>query len=217
MKYLLSICIILGTSFGFAQSKKDLENKIIKQDRTIDSLKKVIANYENIVENRDRSINIMKEDVETFKQEKLDAEAKTREKHAIIQKLRKESSTGVSKFITLNNNKPAFKIKEGKYIVVNQFMTDFTSSITTDSLGDQEVEEIHVYLKSINDEVLTDPANKKYGPKVYSSLHPEKVIRFPLIFTENMKFSIIVFKGKEGELYPHNGTVYCSFTEKDMK
>lgn len=211
---ILFIALLVG-SLSFSQSKKDLQDKINQQQTTIDSLKKVIANQENIIENRDRSIGILNEDLKKV-QEELQAETDLRrEKHAMIQKLRKRSSTGEAKIYYMSNIKNVLKVPAGKYWIVNQFMSDYTASVSQDSLGNTITEEVHVYLQELNGTVLTNPAEKMYGPKLFSSMHPEQVIPFPLVFTEGTQFKIVVFKGEVGALYPYDGKVYFSYTEKD--
>ena len=198
-----------------AQSKKDLQGIISKRDKSIDSLVKIVENQENIIENRDRSIKILNEDIGTLKDDLQKEVDLRREKHAMIQELRKQSATGDPKIMYMSNVKNVLKVPEGKNWTLYQFMSDFSASLQTDSLGLKHAEEVHVFLKEINGTVLTDPAQKMYGPKLFSSLHPEQVIKFPLIFTEGTQFRIVVYKGEIGSLYPYNGKVYCTYTEKD--
>lgn len=213
---LLTIALFIGCT-SIAQTKKELQEKIDRQTQTIDSLKKVVANQENIIENRDRSIGILNEDITTVKEELQKEVDLRREKHAIIQKLRKRSATGTPKIMYMSNVKNVLKVPEAKYWVIHQFMSDYAASVTTDSLGVTTAEEIHIFLKELNGTVLTDPTQKMYGPKLYSSLHPEQAIRFPLLFAAGTQFKIAVFKGSIGALYPYDGKVYCTYTEKDAE
>lgn len=212
---LIVISLLLISSVGFGQSKTELIAKVAQQEKTIDSLKKVVANFDNIVENRDRSIKILEEDRATLSKEKFAAEKITREKEIVIRDLKSQSATGEAKIITLSNARSTIKVKEGKFWIINQLMTDYSASISTDSSGNKIIEEVHVFIQAINDDILTDPSKKMYGPQLYSSLHPEQTMRFPIIITENVKFSIAVYKGKLGALTPYEANVYLSLTEKD--
>ena len=213
--FLVSIFMLTLTG-GLAQSKRDLEEKVARQEKTIDSLNKVIANMENIIENRDRSIKIMRQDFEKYKEETREAnEALARERNTTA-RLRAQQSTGKAKIMTLNNSRSTLKVKEGHVWRINQFMTDYTSSVETDSLGNPIIKEVHVFLKKLNDDELTNISQGMYGPKLFSSLHPEQMIQFPIILPEKTSFTIQVMTGDIGNLTAYQGDVYCSFTEKAM-
>ncbi|MBD3636981.1 MAG: hypothetical protein HUJ25_06510 [Crocinitomicaceae bacterium] len=217
MKKILILSALLASTVSFSQSKKELMEQVDKKNATIDSLHKVIANMENIIENRDRSNKILTEDVDELTVKLQEETDLRREKHAIIQKLRNRAATGVPKIMYMSNTKNVLKVPKGKYWTINQFMSDYTSKITIDSTGTPIAEEVHVFIKELDGTVLTNPAQKLYGPKVFSSLHPEQVIRFPLIFTEGVQFKIAVYKGEIGALEAYDGKVYCTYTEKDME
>lgn len=170
---------------------------------------------ENIIENRDRSVKLMQDHRDEIKDERDLMENKMRQKNTELIRMRKQFASGTYKIMTLSNNRSTLKVKEGKYWTINQFMADYTSGITTDTTGKVITEEVHVFLKSIDDNVLTDTSKNMYGPKLYSSLHPEHTIQFPIVLTENVRFSIIVLKGEMGSLKPYAADVQCSFSEKD--
>ncbi|MEX1002500.1 MAG: hypothetical protein WDZ35_10340 [Crocinitomicaceae bacterium] len=210
------IGLFLFPSLTFSQSKKELESKVQQQEKSIDSLKKAIANFENIIENRDRSIKIMRVDMEKYKEiirEKNEVIGQQRNQIAV---LKAQQATGSAKILALSNSRSKLKVSPGMVWTINQFITDYTSEFTTDSLGNKHPEEIHVFLKSINGEQLTDITNNQFGPKVFSSLHPEQVIPFPIILTENTSFSIAVYSGTIDALIPYDGNVFFSYTEKQL-
>jgi uncharacterized coiled-coil protein SlyX len=217
MKYLTILSTLIICAVSFSQSKKDLQDQVNHRNATIDSLNKVILNQENIIENRDRSNRILTEDVATLTEDWKEEIALRRSKHAHILLLRKRAATGKAKIMYMSNIKNVLKVPPGKYWTLNQFMSDYTAGISKDSTGATITEEVHVFLKEINGTVLTDPTKKLYGPKLFSSLHPEQTIRFPILFTEGVQFKIIAFKGEIGALYPYGGTVYCTYTEKDIE
>jgi hypothetical protein len=211
----LTILMLLIGTGSFAQSKKDLEVKISKQQKTIDSLNAVIANMENIIENRDRSIKIYAADEEKYVKSLSDfniALDNCRNQKATLQS---QNAYGVAKIMPMNNSRSTLKVKAGHTTTINQFMGDYTSNITTDSIGNAVLEEIHVFIKEIDGTVLTDVANKKFGPKVFSSLHPEATINLPIVLTEGTTLKVAVYKGTLDNLIPYEGVVLCSFTEKE--
>lgn len=211
---ILSLFLLVGL-LSFSQTKKELEDAIARKNASIDSLNKVIANMENIIENRDRSIKILNEDVITLKEDWQEENQGRRKAEGEVNKLLKQSATGTAKIMYMSNVKNILKVPEGKYWVMHQFMSDFSGGMSTDSTGITTVDEVHVFLKEINGTVLTDPSKNLYGPKLFSSLHPEQMIICPLLFTEGTQFKIEVYKGKIGALSLYEGKVYCTYTEKD--
>lgn len=214
-KHYILVLTLFCSILSFSQTKKELIDKVARQKTTIDSLNKVIDNMENIIENRDRSVKLMQGHRDEISEQKDLMEKKVRQKNTELVRMRKQFASGTYKIMTLSNNRSTLKVKDGKYWTINQFMADYTSGITTDTTGKVITEEVHVFLKSIDDNVLTDTSKNMYGPKLYSSLHPEHTIQFPIVFTENIRFSIIVLKGEMGSLLPYAGDVQCSFSEKD--
>lgn len=212
----ITVLMLMIGSGAFAQSKKDLETNIAKQQKTIDSLNAVIANMENIIENRDRTIKIYAEDEEKLKKSLSDFNIALDNCRNHKANLQRQNAYGEAKMISMNNSRSTIKVKAGHVTTINQFMGDYTSNITTDSTGATVLEEIHVFIKEINGTVLTNPASKKFGPKVYSSLHPEATINLPIVLTEGMTLKIAVYKGAMDELIPYEGTILCSFTEKKV-
>ena len=219
IKYKLNIILLLGLVFisgiSFSQTKKELQDDLDRKNAMIDSLNKVLANQENIIENRDRTIRFLREDKTKLESEKTELRAIAQEKDQELAKIQRQTSTGDARMLTMNNNRSTFKVPEGKYWVINQFITDYITNITTDSTGATSGEEIHIFLKAINGDVLTDLSAKKHGPQLYSSVKPENSMRFPLILTENTSFSIIILKGSIGNLTEYSGNAYCTFTERD--
>lgn len=215
MNKLLIIFALLVANFTFSQTKKELEDQLLAKQKSLDSLNAVLENMENIVENRDRSIKILRKEHEDLKEDIFKWDAKVKEKDAELIKMRKQISSGEAKMMTLNNSRATLKVAEGKYWTINQFMADYTSGISTDTSGNVMTEEIHVFVKSINGDILTDPDQQLYGPKLFSSLHPEHALTFPILLTSNTKFTIVVYKGTIGNLTLFEGNVYCSFTEKE--
>ena len=215
MKTLLITLLFIPFAL-YSQTKKELMDQVAKQQTTIDSLKKVNANFENIVENRDRSIDILKEDRITLGNEILDFQALVRAQRVDIAKLKKQTEIGNAKVIQLDNKIARLKVKEGKSWTINQIICDYTTGITLDSLGNPIIEEIHIFFKSINGEMLTDIEQKKFGPQIYSSLHPEHSLRFPITFSAGESFGIQIFKGPLSNLKPYDAKVICSYTEKDL-
>jgi uncharacterized coiled-coil protein SlyX len=219
MKILRNILIVgavILNSSGFTQTKKELIDQVARQKVTIDSLNKVIANFENIVENRDRSINILKADTKEWKEERGNYVLKIREMDGKVADMRKQTKLGKSKMITLSNSRPTLKVPEGKYWVLNQFITDYMVDLVADSTGKMVGEEVHIFLRKINNDVLTDPSKNQYGPQVYSSVNSGSSMQFPITLTAGTSFSIVVMKGKMGALTEYGGKVHCSYFEKDV-
>lgn len=200
----------------YSQTKKELMDQVARQQTTIDSLKKVNANYDNIIENRDRSIDILQEDRTTLGNEILDFQALVRAQRVDIAKLEKQLEMGTAKVIQMDNTISKIKIKEGKSWTINQIICDYTTDVSLDSIGEPIIEEIHIFFKSINGEMLTDISQNKFGPQIYSSLHPEHSLRFPITFSAGESFGIQIFKGPLNNLQPHGAKVICSYTEKDI-
>lgn len=215
MKRTLFFLLILGGSWTFAQTKAELQAQIDKQARAIDSLNAVIVNYENIVENRDRSIKFLNMDVEECKKEQETLNTKIRQKNTELVKLRNQNKAGEVKKVTMNNTRASWTVPAGKHWVINQFIGDYITDLTQDSTGNWLGKEIHVFLKSINNTTLTDASKNMFGPQVFSSVAANQTMQFPIIFTENTSFSIVVYKGSWGALELYDGSVVCTYYEKD--
>lgn len=205
---------ILLSSLVYAQTKADLAGQIERQNKSIDSLKSVISNHENIIENRDRSIKFLQEDVTKLEKEKEELNSKIRQKNSELVQLRNQNKSGEAKRITLSNIKSTLTVPAGKYWVINQFIADYITDLQKDSLGNMVGKDVHVFLKSINNTILTDTGKNVYGPQIYSSSQPHHSIHFPIIFTETTTFSILVMKGNYNKLELYDGTVQCTYFEK---
>ena len=208
------IIFLLCPIINFAQSKAELTAKIDQQKVTIDSLKKVNANYDNIIENRDRSIKILKEDKTELTKEKEELATKVNKLYRTISSLENQASQGKTKLVQLSNQSAKFTVAAGKTVVLNQLISDYTSSVTIDSLGNTVAREVHVFLKGMNGERLTNLAQNQYGPQLFSSQHPENTIHFPIILEENTQIEILVLEGPLTDLQPFAGKVLISYTEK---
>lgn len=215
MKNIFIIILLFSGTFSFSQTKKELLIQVEAKNKSIDSLNKVIAGLDNLIETRDRTIKFLREDKVELNSKIEELYIKISGKNTELSNLRKQAETGKASLKLMTNSRSKLKVPEGKYWIINQFMTDYISDLKADSLGDFHGDEIHVFLKSIDGTILTDPAKNMYGPQVYSSIESNQSIQFPLIFTENTSFAVIVMKGKIGEMVEHPGKVYCSIIEKD--
>ena len=211
---IIVLSIFLLPIIGLTQTKKELSDRVIRLEKTIDSLKKVVANQENIIENRDRTVLLTKQHRAEMMQERDEANYKFSVIEKKLAKLERESKMGSAQMMTLANNRNIIKVKPGKTITINQIITDYSAGIKTDSLGNVSIDEIHIFIKAINGNVLTDIDKGMYGPQVYSSTHPEHAISFPMVLTEGTSFSIVLMKGEMNNLTPYEGKAYCSYTEK---
>ena len=199
-----------------AQTKTEMQAQIDKQTRTIDSLKAVIANDQNIIENRDRSLMILKEDIAKGATEIENLNGKIRQKNSELVTLRNYNKSGVAKKVTMSNARASWTVPAGKHWLVNQFIGDYMVDLAKDSLtGNLVGKEVHVFLKSINGTVLTDISKNMYGPQVYSSIASNHSIQFPLVLTQNTIFAIEVYKGKLGALELCDAAIVCTYFEKD--
>jgi hypothetical protein len=213
-KFLVVLFLFSGLAVN-AQTKVEMQAQIDKQTRSIDSLKGVIANQENIIENRDRSIMILKEDIAKGATEVETLTGKIRQKNSELVMLRNYNKSGVAKKVTMNNARASWVVPAGKHWVINQFIGDYITDLVKDSSGNMVGKEIHVFLKSINSTTLTDITKNQFGPQVYSSIASNHTIRFPLILTENTSFSIIVCKGPLNAMELCDAGIVCTYFEKD--
>jgi hypothetical protein len=214
-KIIVVLIVLFISGMGFSQTKTELQAKIDQQTKTIDSLKAIVANNENVIETRDRSIKFLQEDKVELNKKLEEQTNVVRAKNTEIAGLRAQNATGVAKKVTLTNTKSSMTVPAGKHWVINQFIGDYLSPPTTDSTGAViPGSEIFVFLKTLNGETLTDPAQGKYGPLLYSSMTPYQTILYPLILTEGTSFSIVVYKGSVGALLQYEGGVVCSYWEK---
>ncbi len=208
------LTLLLIPLAGFSQTKKELADKVNRLEKTIDSLQGIVDNQENIIENRDRTVLLTKQ----HRAEMMEDRDKALYKFSVIEKklakLERETKMGSATMVTLANNRNIIKVKEGKTYTLNQIISDYSAGIVTDSLGNEQIEEIHIFVRAINGEVLTDVDKGLYGPQVYSSTHPEHAISFPIVLTEGTSFSVILMKGSMDKLTPYDGRVYCSYTIK---
>lgn len=212
----LFVVLFLFSGFGMhAQTKTEMQIQIDKQIKSIDSLKAIVTNQENIIENRDRSITILKEDIAKGVTEVETLNGKIRQKNSELVMLRNYNKSGVAKKVTMNNTRATWTVPAGKHWVINQFISDYITDLTKDSLGNMVGKEVHVFLKSINSTTLTDISKNQYGPQIYSSIASNHTIQFPLVLTQNTSFSIVVYKGSLGALELCASDVVCTYFEKD--
>lgn len=212
---LLIVVLAITSNLVSAQTKTEMLAQIEKQAKTIDSLKAITANQENIIESRDRSIKFLNEDIAKLQQEKEDLNGKIRQKNGELITLRNHNKLGVADKVTLNNTRAILTVPAGKHWVINQLMADYITDLHRDSLGNMVGKEVHVFLKSLNNITLTDLGKNQMGPQLYSSSSPNHTIQFPLILTENTTFTIIVLKGSYNALEPYDGNVICTYFVKD--
>lgn len=214
-KFLNTLLLTVLALAATAQTKPEMQAQIDKQIKTIDSLKAVIANQENIIENRDRSIMILKEDIAKGATEVETLNGKIRQKNSELVTLRNYNKSGTAKKVTMNNTRASWTVPAGKHWVINQFIGDYMVDLTKDSLGVTHGKEIHVFLKSINSTTLTDISKNQFGPQIYSSVASNHTIQFPLVMTANTSFSIVVYKGALGALELSDAEIVCTYFEKD--
>jgi hypothetical protein len=214
-KIILPALLVLCSAWTTAQTKTEMQAQIDKQIKSIDSLKLIIANQENIIENRDRSIKFLQEDVAEAEKEKEVLNGKIRQKNSELVSLRNQNKSGVAKKVTMNNTRASWTVPAGKHWVINQFMGDYITDLVKDSLGIFHGKEIHVFLKTINGTTLTDLSKNQLGPQIYSSIASNHTIQFPVVMTENTSFSIVVCKGALNALELCDGNVVCTYFEKD--
>lgn len=207
--------MVLCSVYSVAQTKTEMQAQIDKQIKSIDSLKLIIANQENIIENRDRSIKFLQEDVAEAEKEKEALNGKIRQKNSELVSLRNQNKSGVAKKVTMNNTRASWTVPAGKHWVINQFIGDYITDLVKDSLGVYHGKEIHVFLKSINSTTLTDLSKNQLGPQIYSSIASNHTIQYPIVMTENTSFSIVVCKGALNALELFDGNVVCTYFEKD--
>jgi hypothetical protein len=212
---LLIVMLGITSTWVSAQTKTEMLAQIEKQAKTIDSLKAITANQENIIENRDRSIKFLNEDIAKLQKEKDELNGKIRQKNSELVTLRNQNKLGVADKVTLNNTRAILTVPAGKHWVINQLMADYITDLHRDSLGNMVGKEVHVFLKSLNNITLTDLSKNQLGPQLYSSSSPNHTIQFPLILTENTTFTILVLKGSYNALEPYDGNVICTYFVKD--
>lgn len=214
-KIIIPALLVLCSAWTTAQTKTEMQAQIDKQIKSIDSLKLIIANQENIIENRDRSIKFLQEDVAEAEKEKEVLNGKIRQKNSELVSLRNQNKSGVAKKVTMNNTRASWTVPTGKHWVINQFIGDYITDLVKDSLGIFHGKEIHVFLKTINGTTLTDLSKNQLGPQIYSSIASNHTIQFPVVMTENTSFSIVVCKGALNALELCDGNVVCTYFEKD--
>jgi hypothetical protein len=212
---LFFVILVITSTYASAQTKAEMLAQIERQTKTIDSLKAITANQENIIENRDRSIKFLNEDVTKLGAEKEELNAKIRQKNGELITLRNYNKLGVAGKVTMNNTRATWTVPAGKHWIINQVMADYITDLHRDSLGNMVGKEVHVFLKSVNNVTLTDATKNQLGPQLYSSSSPNHTIQFPLLLTENTTFTIVIFKGSYNALEPYDGSVVCTYFEKD--
>lgn len=211
----LIVILMITSTLVTAQTKAEMLAQIERQTKTIDSLKAITANQENIIESRDRSIKFLNEDITKLGVEKEELNAKIRQKNGELITLRNNNKLGTAVKVTMNNTRATWTVPAGKHWIVNQVMADYITDLHRDSLGNMVGKEVHVFLKSVNNVVLTDATKNQLGPQLYSSSSPNHTIQFPLLLTENTTFTIVIFKGSYNALEPYDGNVVCTYFEKE--
>ena len=213
--FALLVLFLFFASPSFGQTKTELQMQIDKQKKSIDSLHLVIANLDNTIENRDRTVKFCYDEKVELNKTIDDLNLKIRGKNAELITLRKQAHIGTAKKVTMNNTRSMWTVPEGKHWVINQFMSDYITDVAADSTGVFHGSAIFVFLKTINGVTLSDAAQGQYGTLRYSSMTPYQTIQFPIIFTAKTSFSIVVYKGQVGALMEYTGDVVCTYFEHE--
>ena len=114
----------------------------------------------------------------------------------------------------MSNRRSGFVVPDGKNWELNSIIGDQLKEVLLDSNGNVIATEIHVFIKAMNGEILTDIDKGKFGPKLYSSIQTEHSVNLPIVFSEKTAFSIQVFSGEFGSLELYDGSIFCSLTER---
>ncbi len=212
----ICFCLVLFGQKSLGQTKQELLIQLEAKQKSIDSLKWIADNSENVIENRDRTIQMFSEGKVKLEGEKSELIKLLLQRDAEIARLKKQTQTGTSKTITLNNTRSGWKVPAGKYWIIHHVMTDYTAGVYLDSAKHLVVEGVHVFLKELNGVGIHDTTTGNLGPKIYCSLHPEETMKLPIVLTENNSLAISVMRDQLGKLVLHSGNVVFSITEKEL-
>ena len=201
----------------FSQTKKELIDQNVQLRSSLDSLKKIADNQENIIESRDRTAKFHVDDITKLKAEKADLQAELKSKNRELKSLSEKLKFGNAKILTLTNRRAAIVVPEGRVWTLNSFIGDYFSGSHTDSSGNLIGTEIHIFIKAINGQVLTNVEAGKFGPQLFSSLHPNQSLRLPIVLGAKTAISIQIFEGELGNLKPYEGEIYCSVTDSKIR
>jgi len=108
---LIALFVMIGSAY--AQTKKDLQDKIDVQSRTIDSLIKIIDNHANIIENRDRSVKLAREHRDEMKVERDDARRDANAVRQENERLLRQTIVGDAQLMTFSTKRAILKAGEG--------------------------------------------------------------------------------------------------------
>ena len=102
---------------------------------------------------------------------------------------------GKAQIIEFNNSTAKFTVPAGKTWYIINLFSDCTTNLTYDSEGYLKADEIRIFIKSINGSIITDIANKKYGPVIYRGPMHERMQPLPIILPENSTIEFLVTSG----------------------
>lgn len=102
---------------------------------------------------------------------------------------------GKAQIIEFTNSTAKFTVPAGKtWYIVNLF-SDCSTNLSYDSQGNLNSDDIRIFIKSINGSIITDIANKKYGPVIYRGPNHERMQPLPIILPENSTIELVITSG----------------------
>ena len=148
-------------------------------------------------ESKDDYARVLKERIE---QEKEIASL-THSLDSTKQRLNSSGSSFDTKLIQFNNSAAKFSVPKGKtWEIANVFSAAIgPEGFGYDDDGYSDFDEVRVFIKSINGDVLTDLSSRQLGPVIYRGPNHERTHALPIILPGGTEFELLICTGSWGD------------------
>ena len=193
MKNLLTCTAIVITATAFSQSKSELEAQVSELQNNVATLETQNTSLQNSLnESKDDYAKVLKERIE---QEKEIASL-THSLDSTKQRLNSGGSSFDAQLIQFNNSTAKFSVPNGKTWEITNV---FSAAVGPDAFGYNDgwavYDEVRVFIKSINGDVLTDLSTWQLGPVIYRGPNHERTHALPIILPGGTEFELLICTG----------------------
>ncbi len=104
---------------------------------------------------------------------------------------------GKAQLIEFTNATAKFTVPAGKTWYIMNIFSDCAANIkpSTESAEYKQFEEVRVFIKNIDNYLLTDLSKNKLGPVVYRGPNHERIQPMPIVLSENSTIEFIITSG----------------------
>jgi hypothetical protein len=109
---------------------------------------------------------------------------------------------GKAQLIDFTNATAKFTVPAGKTWYIMNIFSDCATNIkpNTQYPDENDYEEVRVFIKNIDNNLLTDFSKNKFGPVVYRGPNHERIQPMPIVLSENSIIEFIISSGDWGKI-----------------